>query len=113
MLSVVWIPLVSAKCAGLCRLADCGYVFDGNFVEGGYAAGGGYDAGGGRGDRRRTDLGLLKDVVLISFLNFSLGVFALCVLLMVVASTGSAVKQGGEATVAILVAVGGLWVHFS
>ena len=82
-------------------------------MEGGYAAGGGYDAGGGRGDRRRTDLGLLNDVVLISFLNFSLGVFALCVLLMVVVSTGSAVKQGGEATVAILVAVGGLWVYFS
>jgi hypothetical protein len=57
-------------------------------------------------------------------------VFGLCVLLMVVVSKGSAVKQGVEeltmefsalrgtrmevmATVAILVAVGGLWVHFS
>ena len=76
------------------------------------------------------DLGPLNDVVSISFLNFSLGVFGLCVLLMVVVSKGSAVKQGVEeltmefsalrgtrmevmATVAILVAVGGLWVHFS
>ncbi len=78
----------------------------------------------------KMDLGPLNEIVSISFLNFSVGVFALCVLLMVVVSKGSAVKLGVEeltmdfahlrgtrmevaATVAILAAVGGLWVHFS
>ena len=64
-------------------------------AEGGYAARGDYDAGGGRVDRRRTDFGLLNDVVLIRFLNFSLGVFALCVLLMVVVSKGGG-GDGGD-----------------
>jgi len=78
----------------------------------------------------KMDLGIFNDVVAISFLNFSVGVFGLCVLLMVVVSKLSTVKTGIEeltmafshirgtrmevaATVAILLAVGGLWVHFA
>jgi SSS family solute:Na+ symporter len=78
----------------------------------------------------KMDLGVFNDVVAISFLNFSVGVFALCVLLMVVVSKVSAVKAGVEeltmafshirgtrmevaATLAILLAVGSLWVHFA
>lgn len=78
----------------------------------------------------KMDLGILNDVVAFSFLNFSVGVFALCVGLMVVVSKASAMKQGVEgltmefrelrgstmewaATAAILVTVVGLWVHFA
>lgn len=78
----------------------------------------------------KMDLGPLNDIVAISFLNFSVGVFALCVALMVLISKYTLAKERiGEltmsrghwkgtpfeiaATAAIVLAISSLWIHFA